>query len=146
MNLFEKVLCGKNIEVLGYVFCTISIIGFSEQRTELEGLCCTQSVVSNSLQPQGLQPTASSVHGDSSGKNTGVSGHVLLKGIFPTQGLNPGLLHCRWILYQLSYQGRPKRLQSHSILSYSSSLKMNCQRHFEEENTLKGIYIESKRF
>ena len=36
MNLFEKVLCGKNIEVLGYVFCTISIIGFSEQRTEEE--------------------------------------------------------------------------------------------------------------
>ena len=29
----------------------------------------------------------------------------LLRGIFPTQGSNPGLLHCRWILYQLSYQG-----------------------------------------
>ena len=29
------------------------------------------------------------------------------KGIFLTQGLNPGLLHCRWILYQLSYQGSP---------------------------------------
>ena len=31
----------------------------------------------------------------------------LLQGIVPTQGLNPGLLHCRWILYQLS-QGKPK--------------------------------------
>ena len=32
---------------------------------------------------------------------------LLLQGIFPTQGLNPGLLHCRWILYQLSYRGSP---------------------------------------
>ena len=32
----------------------------------------------------------------------------LLLGIFPTQGSNPGLLHCRWILYQLSYQGSPQ--------------------------------------
>ena len=31
--------------------------------------------------------------------------HFLLQGIFPTQGLNPGLLHCRWILYQLGHQG-----------------------------------------
>jgi len=38
-------------------------------------------------------------------KNTGVGSHFLLQGIFPAQGLNPGLLHCRWILYQLSHQG-----------------------------------------
>ena len=42
---------------------------------------------------------------DSPGKNTGVSCHFLLQGIFPTQGSNPGLLHCRQILYQLSYEG-----------------------------------------
>ena len=35
--------------------------------------------------------------------------HSLLQGIFPTQGLNPGLPHGRWILYQLSYQGSPNR-------------------------------------
>ena len=34
--------------------------------------------------------------------------HALLQGIFPTQGSNPGLLHCRQILYQLSHQGSPK--------------------------------------
>ena len=39
----------------------------------------------------------SSVHGDSPGKNTGVSCHALLQEIFPTQGSNPGLLHCRQI-------------------------------------------------
>ena len=38
-------------------------------------------------------------------KNTGVDSLSRLQGIFPTQELNWGLLHCRWILYQLSYQG-----------------------------------------
>ena len=41
------------------------------------------------------------------GKNTGVGCHALLQGIFPTQGLNPGLPHRRWILYRLSHQGSP---------------------------------------
>ena len=36
----------------------------------------------------------SSVHGDSPGRNTGVGCHAHLQGIFPTQGLNPGLPHC----------------------------------------------------
>ena len=40
------------------------------------------------------------------GKGTGVGCHFLLQGIFPTQGSSPGLLHCKWILYQLSHQGR----------------------------------------
>ena len=44
---------------------------------------------------------------DSPGKNTGVGSRSLLQGIFPTQGLNPGLPYCRWILYQLSHQGSP---------------------------------------
>ena len=38
-------------------------------------------------------------------KNTGVGCHFLLQGIFLTQGLNPGLLHCRQILFHLSHQG-----------------------------------------
>ena len=40
-------------------------------------------------------------------KNTGVDSLYLLQGIFPTQELNRGLLHCRQILYQLSDQGNP---------------------------------------
>ena len=44
---------------------------------------------------------------DSPGKNTGVGSHALLQGIFPTQGLNPGLPHSRHILYRLSHQGSP---------------------------------------
>ena len=49
---------------------------------------CSVSVVSDSLQPHGLQPASSSVHGDSPGKNTGVGYHALFQGIFPTQGWN----------------------------------------------------------
>ena len=45
----------------------------------------------------------SSIHGDSPGRNTGVGYRALLQGIFPTQRLNPGFPHCRWILYQLRY-------------------------------------------
>ena len=37
--------------------------------------------------------------------------HFLLQGIFPTKGLNPGLLHCRWIFYHLSHQGSPRILK-----------------------------------
>ena len=48
---------------------------------------------------------SSSVHRDSPGKNTGMGCHFPLPGIFPTQGLNPGLLHYRQILYHLSHQG-----------------------------------------
>ena len=40
-------------------------------------------------------------------KNTGVGGLFPPQGIFLTRELNHGLLHCRWILYQLSYQGSP---------------------------------------
>ena len=43
---------------------------------------------------------------DFQGKSTGVGCHFLLQGIFPTQGSNPGLSHCRQTLYCLSHQGR----------------------------------------
>ena len=58
--------------------------------------------------PINCSPTGYSVHGDSPGKNTSVGCHTLLQGIFPTQGSNPGLPHCRQILYHLSYQGSPQ--------------------------------------
>ena len=45
------------------------------------------------------------IHGDSPGKNTGLGCYALLWQIFPTQGWNSGLLHCRQILYHLSHQG-----------------------------------------
>ena len=44
---------------------------------------------------------------NSPGQNTGVGSLSLLQGIFPAQGSNPGLPHCRQILYQLSHKGSP---------------------------------------
>ena len=63
----------------------------------------SRSVVSNSLRPHGLNSPW-----NSPGQNTGVGSLSLLQGILPTQGLNPGLLHCRRILYQLSHKGSPR--------------------------------------
>ena len=70
-----------------------------------------RSVISDFLRPHDRSLPASSVHGGSPGKNTGVGYHALLQGIFPTQGSNPGLPHCRWILYHLSYWGSPRILE-----------------------------------
>ena len=53
-------------------------------------------------------PPGSSVHEDSPGKNNGMRRRSLLQVIFPTQGLNPGLLQCGQILYCLSHQGSPR--------------------------------------
>ena len=73
----------------------------------------------------------SSVLGDSPGENPGVGCHFLLQGIFTTQGLNPGLPHCRQILYYLSHQGSPddckittSDLLGSFVLSTYSSLKL----------------------
>ena len=63
------------------------------------------SVLSNSLQPRGLHSPW-----NSPGQNTEVGSLSLLQGIFPTQELNWGLLHCRQILYQLSHKGSPRIL------------------------------------
>ena len=48
---------------------------------------------------------------NSPGQNTRVGSFSLLQGIFPTQGSNPGFLHCRQILYQLSHKGSPRILE-----------------------------------
>ena len=63
------------------------------------------SVVSNSATPWTVACQGTSVHGVSPGKHTGVGCHVLLHGIIPSQGWNPGLSPCRRVLYQLSHQG-----------------------------------------
>ena len=60
------------------------------------------------LKSYGLYATRLLYPWNSPGKNTGVSSHSLLQGIFPTQGPKLGLLHCRQILYHLNHQGSPK--------------------------------------
>ena len=61
------------------------------------------SVLSDSLWSHGLYSPWNSPD-----QKTGVGSLSLLQGVFPTQGSNPGLLHCRHILYQLSHQGSPE--------------------------------------
>ena len=69
---------------------------------------------SQDLPDPGIEPKSPALQADSlpaepqgKSKNTRVSSLSLLQGIFPTQEINWGLLHCRQILYQLSYQGSP---------------------------------------
>ena len=74
---------------------------------------------------QGIKPRSPTLKADSlpaepqgKPKNTGVGSLSLLQGIFPTQELNQGLLHCRQILYQLSYQGSPNPFLTTKICMY----------------------------
>ena len=64
------------------------------------------SVISNSLGSHRLYSPW-----NSPGQNTGVGSLSLLQGIFLTQGSNPGLPHCGWIIYQLSHRGNPRILE-----------------------------------
>ena len=88
-----------------YHLCAESYMEESYSTTTYSYLmCCVLcAVLSHSVKFDSLQPHGLARHGDSLGKNTTVGCHALLQGIFPTQGSNPGLLHCRWILYRLSH-------------------------------------------
>ena len=89
------------------------IASVSEDVKERESLCTVGETVnwckseSRSLVSDTLRPHALYSPWNSPGQNTGVGSLSLLQGIFPTQRLNPGLLHCRRILYQLSHKGSP---------------------------------------
>ena len=63
------------------------------------------SVVSDSFWPHELKPARFLCPWNSPGQNTGVGCHSLLQGIFLIKGSNPGLQHCKQILYHLSHQG-----------------------------------------
>ena len=65
---------------------------------------------------------------DSTGKNTEMGIHSLLQGIFLTQGWNPGLLHCRRILFHLSDQGSPI-IPISSVLFSRSVMSASLQSH-----------------
>ena len=94
----------STLAILFYLLCLIS---------QCAVLCLVaQSCLTVSLcHPLDCSLPGSSVHWDSSGQNTGVGCHALLQGIFPIQRLNPGLPHCRQILYCLSHQGSLRILE-----------------------------------
>ena len=74
-------------------------------------LCLVAQLCLTLCNPVNCSLPGSSVHEDSSGRNTRVGFYALLQGIIRTQGLNPGLSHRRQILYHLSHQGSPRILE-----------------------------------
>ena len=93
--------------------------------------------MSNSLQPYELQAARFLCPWNSSGRNTGEGSHFLLQGIFPTQESNPGLLHCRQILYHLSHQGSSSWLTICLIKTYMHIHNRNEQYWWNDEIILK---------
>ena len=73
--------------------------------TSLKVCVLGHSAMSDSMWPYEPQPARLLGPWDSPCKNNGVDCHALLQEIFPTQGSNPSLLHCKRILYCLSHQG-----------------------------------------
>ena len=92
MLLRLYLLSGEQMDFLALIYLKWSEVKWSE----------SHSVVSNSLRLHGQYSPW-----NSPGQNTGVDSLSLFQGIFPTQGLNPGLPYCRRILYQLSHKGSP---------------------------------------
>ena len=85
--------------------------------------------MSDSLWPHGLY-SPYTVHG--------MGSHSLLKGIFPTLGSNPGLLHCRQILYQLSHKGNLRVLE---CVVYPFSSRSSCPRNWTRVSCIAGGFF-----
>ena len=93
----------------------------------------SQWVVSDSLQRCGLYNPW-----NSPGQNTGMGSLSLLQGIFPTQGSNPGLPHCWWILYQLSHKGSPRILE---WVAYPFSSRSSWPRNWTRVSCIAGGFF-----
>ena len=81
-----------------------------------------------------LQPIRLLCSSNFPGKNTGVCCHFLLQGIFPTQGSNPGLLHCKQILYRLSHLGSPTLNGNYQLIN----------QHYKLQRELLNIHSNEK--
>ena len=97
--------------------------------------------MSDSLRPHGLYSPW-----NSPGQNTGVGSLSLLQGIFPTQGSNPCLPHCRRILYQLSHKGRKIHGQrsligSHSLIGLHRTIEPYSPWGHKELDTTEQLHF-----
>ena len=119
-----------------YIYITESLCcTFENCRSTMKSESESPLVVSNSLWPHGLHQSM-----EFSRPDTGVSSLSLLQGIFPTQGSNPGLLHCRWILYQLSHQGSPRKLE---WIAYPFSRGTSQPRNWTRVSCIAGRFLTS---
>jgi len=94
----------------------------------------SRSVLSDSLPPHAQYSPWTSP-----GQNTGMGSHCLFQGIFPTQGSNIGLLHCRQILYQLSLQGS----QILEWVAYPFSRRSSQPRNWTRVSCIAGRFFTS---
>ena len=103
----------------------------------------SHSVMSNSLRPHGLYSPWNSL-----GQNTGVGTLSLLQGIFPTQGSNAGLPHCRWILYQLSHQGSQRyvSLPQYVLTNRHSQMVSIATHHSSNHLFVQQIFLLTKYY
>ena len=112
-------------------------------------LCLVDQSCPTLCNPMDCSWPGSSVHGDSPGKNIGVGHHAVLQEIFPTQGSNTGLPHCRQILYRLSHQASPTENSlplSHAqcfppdVSALPSPLPDSCS---HDRNNLEWMFLQS---
>ena len=89
----------------------------------LKNVYCLSESESSSVMSDSANPWAIYSPCNSPGHNTGVGSFSLLQEIFPTQGSNPGLLHCRQILYQLSHKGSPLSSYPHHYSNGEKNIK-----------------------
>ena len=93
----------------------------------------SHSVVSDSFRPPGLYSSWNSL-----GQNTEVGSLSLLQGIFPIQGSNPDLPHCRWIFYQVSHKGSARILE---WVAYPFSSRSSWPRSRTRVSCIKGRFF-----
>ena len=105
-------------------------------------LCLVTQLCLTLCNPMDYSLPGSSVHGDSPGKNAGVGCHALLQGIFPTQGLNPGLWHCRQILYHLRPRGNSLDWTRHPCMRWKK--KKECYWETVITTSPKGYSAKSE--
>ena len=136
ISLPQQTFCGLTYE------CDTVLVGWGKavNKSWPPWWCCrwseSRSVMSDSLQPHGLYSQWNSPDQD-----TGVGSHSLLQGIFPTQGSNPGLLHWRQILYQLSHKGSPRMLE---WVAYSFSSRSSWPRNWTRVSCIVGRFLPTK--
>ena len=133
----------KNL-ILKQHLCMVVTIILSTENLSLQSLRNKPKIIqiiddrkwkwkSDSLWPPGLYSL-----GNSPSQNTGVGSLSLLLGIFPTHGSNPGLPHCRQILYQLSHKGSPRILK---WVVYPFSSKSSWPRNWTWVSCIAGRFF-----
>ena len=103
-------------------------------------LCLVAQSCPNLWDPMVCVLRDSSIHVDFPDNSTGVGCHALLQEIFPTQGWNTGILHCRWILYHLSHQRSPRILD---WVAYPFSRGSSQPRNWTGVSCIAGRFFTS---